>query len=100
MRGKQYKIFLELLKSLGDSTRLDVVIFISSGEKCVCEIFKHLKLSQNLVSHHLGILRKNKLIIARKDGKRVYYSLNKEKIDEFQKYLDSVTETKEIKSKC
>lgn len=100
MRGKQYKIFLELLKSLGDSTRLDVVMFISSGEKCVCEIFKRLKLSQNLVSHHLGILKKNKLIIARREGKRIYYSLNRDKICELEKNFAGIVATKEIKSKC
>jgi ArsR family transcriptional regulator len=67
---------LVLLKALGNPIRLGILDFLISGEQCVCKIFDHLNLSQNLVFHHLGILRKNNLIKARKDGKWVHYSIN------------------------
>ena len=73
MNDKKQKIFLEPLKALSDNTRLDIVLFIASGDKCVCEIFEELKLPQNLVSHHLGIVRQNGLIINRREGKWIYY---------------------------
>lgn len=90
MKSKQYKIFTGLLKALSDNTRVDIVLILATGEKCVCEIFKHLKLPQNLVSHHLGILRTNKLITSRKDGKWVYYSLNRKKIKELYKIIEEI----------
>lgn len=67
---------LALLKAVGNPVRLDILRFLISGEQCVCNIFDHLGLSQNLVSHHLGILRKNNLIMARKNGRWVHYSIN------------------------
>lgn len=100
MKGKQYKILSALLKALSDNTRTDIVLLLASGEKCVCEIFKHLSLPQNLVSHHLGILRQNKLIINRKNGKWVYYSLNRKSIEDLQELLTKIIATKEKTSKC
>jgi len=64
-----------LFRVLGNDTRMRILHDLATGEKCVCNIFKRLKLPQNLVSHHLGILRKNGLIRSRRAGKWVYYSL-------------------------
>ncbi|MCX6751398.1 MAG: metalloregulator ArsR/SmtB family transcription factor [Candidatus Nomurabacteria bacterium] len=100
MKDKKQKTFLEPLKALSDNTRLNIVLFIASGEKCVCEIFKYLKLPQNLISHHLAVLRKNKLIINRKEGKWVHYSLNRKNIKKIQKSLEEIIKIKEIISKC
>ena len=91
---------MQLLKTLGDDTRLDIILLLATGEKCVCEIFEKLKLPQNLVSHHLGILRESNLIINRKDGKWVYYSLNRKRIEELQKLLAKIVVTKERPPKC
>ena len=74
-KGRDTEI-LALLKALGNPIRLDILNLLVSKEQCVCNIFDHLDLPQNLVSHHLGILRKNNLITAKKDGKWVHYSIN------------------------
>lgn len=100
MKNKRYKIFKELLKAFSDDTRVDIVFFLATGEKCVCKIYKHLKLPQNLVSHHLGILRKNELIIGRKEGRWVYYSLNRNAIAELRSFLEEIVSKKEKTSKC
>lgn len=100
MKSKQYKTFTGLLKALSDDTRIDIILFLATGEKCVCKIYKHLKLSQNLASHHLGVLRQNKLITNRKEGKWVYYSLNRENIEELRNRLEEIVATKEKISKC
>jgi len=100
MNRKQKDNLLQIFKALGDDTRLDIVMLLATGEKCVCEIFKKLKLPQNLVSHHLGILRESNLIINRKEGKWVHYSLNRTNIEKLQKALIRINETKEKLSKC
>lgn len=100
MKMRQKDNLLQSLKTLGGNTRLDIILLLATGEKCVCEIFEKLKLPQNLVSHHLGILRQNNLIINRKEGKWVHYSLNKESMEELQRALMKITATKEKVSKC
>lgn len=72
----QNKVVLSSLKALGNPIRLDILKCLMHRERCVCVLFEKLKLPQNLVSHHLAILRKNGFIKARKEGKWVHYSLN------------------------
>lgn len=75
-----------LFKSISEPTRLDIVRELTDGEKCVCKIYEKLDLPQNLASHHLSVLRDCGLITARKEGRWVYYSLNKKmfkKLDQF-----------------
>ena len=44
-------------------------------ELCVCDIAQLLGITQTAVSHQLRVLKTNKLVKARKDGKNVFYSL-------------------------
>lgn len=79
------------LKTLGGVERIRIIRYLSSGEKCVCKIFEHLKLPQNLVSYHLGVLRKANLITAIKDGKWIRYSLNKKSFKELTLFLGNIS---------
>lgn len=94
------KQIAKLLKILGGDVRLNIVLYLSSGEKCVCNIFEYLKLPQNLVSHHLSVMRKNNLITARKDGKWVYYTLNDKRIGNLSSFLLKILQTKKRLNKC
>jgi len=84
----------ELFSALGNEIRFRIVGYLATGEKCVCCIFKKLSLPQNLVSHHLGILRENRIIADRKDGKWVYYSLNKQTLGQAKKALVDILDVK------
>lgn len=90
----------KLLKVLSDDVRFDVVLLLATGKKCVCEIYENLKLKQSIISHHLGVLRENELVNTEKDGKWVYYSLNKKNIKELQKLLSKIITAKECPPKC
>lgn len=61
---------------------------MQSGEKCVCEIWKYLKLPQNLASHHLKVLKDFDLISSRKDGLKVFYTINRQSIKKYAKLLN------------
>lgn len=65
----------ELFKVFGDTTRIRILYALFEAELCVCDIEQLLGLSQTAVSHQLRILKANKLVMARKDGKNVFYSL-------------------------
>jgi len=68
------------LKSVSDENRLKIICFLKDGEKCVCEIVSFLELSQNLVSHHLKVLRDQGVLKTRKEGLKVFYLINKKDI--------------------
>ena len=48
---------------------------LEGGELCVCDLAWISERAQNLVSHHLRVLRSNGLVTSRRDGKLVMYSL-------------------------
>lgn len=65
----------ELFKIFGDSTRIKILYALFEAELCVCDIAQLLNVSQTAVSHQLRVLKTNKLVKCRKEGKNVFYSL-------------------------
>ena len=66
----------ELFKIFGDSTRIKILYALLEAELCVCDIAQLLNVSQTAVSHQLRVLKTNKLVKCRKEGKNVFYSLS------------------------
>ena len=67
-----------MLRTLSDPTRLRLLSVLQHGEFSVTALCAELKLAQPTVSHHLGRLRTAQLVANRRDGKKVFYSLNTE----------------------
>lgn len=67
---------VELFKVLSDETRVKIVYLLSKEELCVCDIAAILNSTVSNVSHHLRVLRTAHLVKYRRDGKRVFYSLD------------------------
>ena len=65
----------ELFKVFGDSTRIKILYALFEAELCVFDIAQLLNLTQTAVSHLLRILKANKLVKFRREGKIVFYSL-------------------------
>lgn len=65
----------ELFKVFGDSTRIRILFVLFEAEVCVCDIAKVLNMTQSAISHQLRILKANKLVNSRREGKSVFYSL-------------------------
>lgn len=72
----------DLLSVASDSTRLKIMLSIADEEHNVTEIVAMVGASQSLVSHQLEVLRKHRLVTARKDGRKVYYLLSDHHINE------------------
>jgi ArsR family transcriptional regulator len=64
-----------ILKLISENNRLQILCILKNGEHCVCQLMGHTILSQSLISHHLKDLKEAEIIIDRKQGKWVYYSL-------------------------
>ena len=77
----------ERARALSDPTRLTLAAALREGEElCVCDLSWIAGRAQNLVSHHLRLLRSHGLVRSRRDGKLVMYSLT----DEGRSLLGSV----------
>jgi DNA-binding transcriptional ArsR family regulator len=70
----------ELLDALADPARQDLVQVLARSELNVGEIAAQVTLSRPTVSHHLNVLRRAGLLRARKQGREVYYRLDKDRI--------------------
>ncbi|MCK9422163.1 MAG: metalloregulator ArsR/SmtB family transcription factor [Bacteroidales bacterium] len=69
---------LELLRALADKTRQEIImVFATSKEICVNDIAKNFTLSRPTISHHLNLMKRAKVLSSRKEGKEIYYSINK-----------------------
>ncbi len=66
----------DLFKVFGDSTRLRIMVMISDSEMAVNDIAESLRMEQSTISHQLRVLRQNKLVRVRREGKQMYYSLD------------------------
>jgi DNA-binding transcriptional ArsR family regulator len=63
-------------KALGDPTRLTIALALREGEElCVCDLGWITMKAENLVGHHLRVLRAAGLARSRREGKIVFYSL-------------------------
>lgn len=65
-----------LFKSLGDPTRLRLVLALREQEMCVCDLAASLCISESAVSHQLRKLRDQSLVRSRREGQVVYYFLD------------------------
>lgn len=83
----------DLFKVFGDSTRLRIMYVLSDSEVNVQAIAESLEMDQSTISHQLRVLRNNKLVRARRDGKQIYYSLDDDHVKKIiEMGLDHVLE--------
>jgi ArsR family transcriptional regulator, nickel/cobalt-responsive transcriptional repressor len=68
----------DLLKALGDATRLQVLQVLLGGPLHVNDLQEKLGTEQSLLSHHLKVLREAGLVLAERDGKAVLYRISPE----------------------
>ena len=70
----------ELFKVFGDSTRIRILFVLFEAEVCVCDLAEALGMTQSAISHQLRILKQNKLVKNRREGKSIFYSLADEHV--------------------
>lgn len=65
-----------LFKMYADATRLKILNLLFEQELCVCDIAYLLDMTHSAVSHQLAVLRSNRIIKVRREGKNMFYSLD------------------------
>jgi DNA-binding transcriptional ArsR family regulator len=63
----------ELFRAFSDTSRVRIMSALLSGEKNVGALAQLIGISESAVSHHMRGLRQMRLVVARKDGKEVFY---------------------------
>ncbi|MBL0225161.1 MAG: winged helix-turn-helix transcriptional regulator [Geobacteraceae bacterium] len=65
----------EILKVLGQPTRLKIIDLLHDGERCVCEIFPAIGEEQSNTSRHLNLMVSSGILFRRKEGVKIFYAL-------------------------
>ncbi len=74
------ELHARICKGLADPKRLLILNALRDSELSVTELCDALDLPQANISQHLGVLRDRGLVVSRRDGQWVYYSLTSNKI--------------------
>ena len=81
--NSKLKQTIDFLRVISERNRLRILCILKKREMCVCEIWQFLDLPQNLISHHLKVMKNFCLIGSRKEGTKVFYFLNQKNIKKF-----------------
>ncbi len=80
-----------IFKALCDENRVKIIRLLKNGERCACKLLDELQFTQPTLSHHMKILCDSGLVVGRKDGKWMYYSLSKQGIKNAVDCLSDLT---------
>lgn len=89
-KTKQLPDVATVFHALSDETRLLILEQLKGGEQCVCDLTEIFKTGQSRLSFHLRVLKEAGLILARPEGRWVYYSLNSDAVEELQDVVNSL----------
>jgi len=76
--------------ALSDEARVQIVEMLSHKERCVCELEQVLGIAQSRLSFHLKVLKDAGLLADRKEGRWIYYNLQRGTLDQIAAYTKSV----------
>jgi len=83
----------ELFQALANPTRIHIVECLRDGEQSVSAIMERVALEPANVSQHLAVLRSKQLVVNRKEGNQVFYSLRDpllvEVLDTMRRYFQA-----------
>lgn len=80
-----------LIKDISQEKRLQILCMLSKVDSmCVCEIIDKLGIRQNLVSHHLKVLKDLWFLKTQREWKNIHYAINTKKFNQFKSDLKRI----------
>jgi DNA-binding transcriptional ArsR family regulator len=80
-----------LLRALNNKFRQQILKLLEQHQRLtVTEILIHLRLLQSITSQHLSILRRQGIVVTRREGKNIYYELNPVRLQEVNHFIESL----------
>ncbi len=80
-----------IFKAFCDENRIRILKMLKSGEKCACKLLEELNVTQPTLSHHMKILCDSGIVLSRKEGKWMHYSISAEGAKVAQDCLKELT---------
>jgi ArsR family transcriptional regulator, arsenate/arsenite/antimonite-responsive transcriptional repressor len=80
-----------LFHALSDETRLRILERLRGGERCVCEMTDALDAAQSRLSFHLKVLKEAGLVTDRREGRWMYYAVEREALAEAAELMERLT---------
>jgi len=65
-----------ILTCMSQPARIQILMSLCCQEACVCHLETAIGMSQASISQHLMIMRKNGLVVTRRDGRHIFYSIS------------------------
>lgn len=75
LKERDLYILTEFFKMFGNPTRIQILFLLMEQDVCVSDLANRLGLTQSAVSHQLSLLKANKLVRQRRNGKMIFYTL-------------------------
>jgi ArsR family transcriptional regulator len=89
------------LKVLAEPNRLKIIALLMQGEQCNCEMGGKLGMAPNLISHHLNVLQKSGLVVARRDeddARWIHYSIDPRALADLNSSVGAVLDPARLRS--
>ena len=80
-----------IFKAFCDENRIRILKLLTTGEKCACRLLEEINITQPTMSHHMKILCDSGIVVGRKEGKWMLYSISPEGSAAAVKYLKELT---------
>jgi len=81
MRNKTiFDMQAEVCKTIANPKRLEIIHCLKEGEKTVSELVDILGVPKANVSQHLAVMRTKGVLVNRRDGVNIYYSISNPKV--------------------
>lgn len=77
VKGAENQI-ADILRVLSSPFRVKLLLALRQGEACVCHLENVLKKRQAYISQHLMALRDSGILVARREGKYIFYRVSNE----------------------
>ena len=84
-----------MFKAFADENRIQILELLRDGERCACRLLEEMKITQPTLSHHMKILCDSGIVVGRKEGKWMHYSISEDGVKDVRNYLDDIMSANE-----
>ena len=79
-----------MFKAFADENRIQILELLRDGERCACRLLEEMNITQPTLSHHMKILCDSGIVVGRKEGKWMHYSISEDGIGDAMRYLEEL----------
>ena len=96
----EYEYAAAIFKAFADENRIHILKLLSSGEKCACKLLEELNITQPTLSHHMKILCDVGIVVSKREGKWMYYSICCNEVKKIREQLLELLAPENMPAKC